>query len=343
MLVRRRAALEPAMRKSKPNACPIGPTAALLAVLSALPAAPAEAQPNPLDAIVGVQATIPADARTARILGTEREGSGVVIDEAGLILTIGYLIMESSETAIELPGGGKIPAEVVAYDYDSGFGLLRPLSPIDVVPIRFGDSAALAERSQVLVASSGASATPAYVVSRRDFAGYWEYLLPDAIFTAPPHAGFGGAALIGADGRLLGIGSLIVGDAAEIDRPIPGNMFVPIDALKPILKDLIAHGRAATPPRPWLGLYTEEVRGRLFVNRVAPDGPAAAAGLAINDVIVAVEGTAVRSQADFYRKIWALGESGVAVPLTVMTEEGLTEITVTSGDRYDYLKLDPTY
>lgn len=320
-----------------------GRTAAAVAVLLVLLAAPAAAQVNPLNAIVGVHATIPSDARTAEVLGTEREGSGVVIDEAGLVLTIGYLIMESNETAIELSEGGKVPAEVVAYDYDSGFGLLRPLTPIDVAPIQFGSSAELEERSQVLVASSGDSATPAYVVSRRDFAGYWEYLLPDAIFTSPPHAGFGGAALIGADGRLLGIGSLIVGDAAEIDHPMPGNMFVPIDALKPILEDLIANGRATTPPRPWLGLYTEEVRGRLFVNRVAPEGPAAAAGLAINDVIVAVEGATVRGQADFYRKIWALGESGVSVPLTVMTDEGLTEITITSGDRYDYLKLNPTY
>jgi len=331
------------MTKPRPNPSRMRPTIALLASLLALLATPTVAQINPLEAIVGVHATIPADARTAEVLGTEREGSGVVIDEAGLVLTIGYLIMESNEAAIELPAGGKVPAEVVAYDYDSGFGLLRPLSPIDVAPIQFGSSDELEERSQVLVASSGDSATPAYVVSRRDFAGYWEYLLPNAIFTAPPHTGFGGAALIGPDGRLLGIGSLIVGDAAAVDHPLPGNMFVPIDALKPILEDLIANGRAATPPRPWLGLYTEEVRGRLFVNRVAPDGPAATAGLAINDVIVAVEGATVRGQADFYRKIWALGESGVSVPLTVMTDDGLAEITVTSGDRYDYLKLNPTY
>ncbi len=255
-------------------------TATWLAVLVlAAGIAPALAA-SPLDAVVGVRAEIPSDARTAGVLGTEREGSGVVIDEDGLVLTIGYLIMESSSAEIILQDERRVPADVVAYDYDSGFGLLRPLSPIGVDPVELGDSGELAEQSAVLVASfeGRGKPTPAFVVSRRDFAGYWEYLLPDAIFTSPPHQSFGGAALLGADGRLLGVGSLFVGDAAGEDTTLPGNMFVPIDALKPIYGDLLKDGRAATPPRPRLGIYAEEHRGRLFVNRVAPEGPAAAAG-----------------------------------------------------------------
>ncbi|MCG8354184.1 MAG: S1C family serine protease [Kiloniellales bacterium] len=318
---------------------------ALAALLSLILAGPftSPAAANPLDAIVGVRAEIPPDARTAEVLGTEREGSGVVIDADGLVLTIGYLIMESSSAEIVLRDDRRVPAEVVAYDYDSGFGLLRPLAPLGLAPIELGESDDLRPESQVLVASHEIrdKPTPAYVMSRRDFAGYWEYLMPNAIFTAPPHPGFGGAALIGPDGRLLGIGSLYVGDAAIENRPLPGNMFVPIEALTPILDELKDKGRASSA-RPWLGVYAEEHRGHLFVNRVAPEGPAAAAGLQADDVIVAVDGRKVSGLADFYRKLWALGDAGVTVPLTVLTRDGMTEIPVGSGDRYDYLRLEPS-
>ena len=311
--------------------------------------APAVSRPaalaGPLESVVGVEARVPADARTARSLGTRREGSGVVIDAKGLVLTIGYLILEADSVDIVLPGERKVPAEVVAYDYDSGFGLLRALGRLELEPVELGSSAGAVIDSQTLVVSSGfrQDLTPAMVVSRREFAGYWEYLLTSAIFTAPPHQGFGGAALFGPDGRLLGIGSLFVGDAAAEDQPLPGNMFVPIDELKPILDDLLAKGRRSGPQRPWLGITTEEVRGRLFVSRVSPGGPAAAAGVMPGDIVISVKQEPVRGMADFYRKVWALGDSGVDVPLTLLKGDGLAEVGVTSGDRYDYLKLKPSY
>lgn len=320
--------------------------ASLLLVLALAPwiARHAEAA-NPLDAVVGVRATVPGDARTAAVLGTRREGSGAVIDDNGLVLTIGYLILEAVHAEIVLPGERIIPADVVAYDYDTGFGLLRALAPLEIAPIALGSAADLAPETQALVAASGGPepVVGAVVVSRRDFAGYWEYLLPDAIFTAPPHLAFGGAALIGRDGALLGIGSLIVGDAGGPGSQIAGNMFVPIDALQPILADLLTHGRSAAPARPWLGLYSEEVRDRLFVSRTAPGGPADAAGLQAGDVIVAVKDEPVSDMADFYRKVWALGEAGAEIPLTVLRPDGLSGITVRSGDRYDYLKLRQSY
>ena len=299
----------------------------------------------PLDAVVGVRATIPDDARTATVLGTQRAGSGIVIGADGLVLTIGYLIMEAISAELVLPGDRTVPAEVVAYDYETGFGLLRAIAPLDIAPIEFGNSAELAVDSQVLVVgSSGAQPViGAAVVSRREFAGYWEYLLPDAIFTVPPHFEFGGAALIGRDGRLLGIGSLIVADAAGSERPLRGNMFVPIDALKPILPDLTAEGRSKVPPRPWLGIISEDVRGRLFINRVAPGGPAAKAGLTKDDIIIGVAGQKVSGLADFYRKVWALGQAGTEVPLTVLTRDGVSEVTVISASRYDHLKLKPSF
>ena len=325
---------------SRDNVHPRVSWLAVAACLISLPFGASEAPAGPLDAVVGVRASIPADARTAETLGTERQGSGVVIRADGLVLTIGYLILEAERAELVLPGGREVPAEVLAYDYDSGFGLLQALAPLGIEPVAFGESAGLGEDSRVLVASFAGpeAATPAYVVSRRDFAGYWEYLLPDAIFTAPPHRFFGGAALFGPDGRLLGIGSLMVGDAAE-DRALPGNMSVPIDALKPILGEMLAHGRAARPARPWLGLITEELRGRLFVTRVAPGGPAAAAGLAADDIVLGVADKPVASPADFYRKVWALGDAGVEVPLTVLRGAEVARIPVASGDRYDYLKL----
>ena len=317
--------------------------AAATAVFCLLSATPAAA--NPLDSLVGVRANIPADARTAETLGRERAGSGVVIDKDGLVLTIGYLIMESTSAEVLLPDGRDVPAEVAAYDYDTGFGLLRPLTPLEIEPIELGSAKSFSEDSRVLVASFDGeiSTTPAIVVSRRDFAGYWEYLLPNAIFTSPPHRGFGGAALLGPQGKLVGIGSLVVGDALPEQQPLPGNMFVPIDALKPILDELLRHGRSAGSGRPWLGLFSEVHRGNVFVTRVAPDGPAAQAGVEADDIIVAVDGKRVRDLLEFYRAVWALGTPGVTVPLTLLDDEGMRDIEIRSADRYDYLKLKTTY
>jgi len=298
---------------------------------------------NPLQAVVGVHAEVPPNARTADSLGTERAGGGVVIGEDGLVLTIGYLIMEALHTEIIDQQGKVVPAEVVAYDYETGFGLLRPLARLDAPPIELGDSTQLPEKTRVLVAGPDGP-SPAMVVSRREFAGYWEYLLPDAIFTAPPYRSFGGAALIGADGRLLGIGSLIVADAAGPGESLPGNMFVPISALGPIMDDLLREGRSTRVSRPWLGLYTQEVGGHVLINRVAPGGPAAQAGVRANAIVTAVGSEQVSTLAEFYRAIWAMGDPGVEVPLTLLESgRGAREVSVTSGNRYDYLRLDPTF
>ncbi len=327
----------------------LGRTAATLAAfLAVFTAVPAVAQ-SPLESVVAIHATVPADARTAEALGTEREGSGVVIGPDGLVLTIGYLILEAISAEITLQDQRVVPAEVVAYDFETGFGLLRPLADTGVPQITLGDSTPLQQDNPVLIASFATAgsqtptATAAYVVSRREFAGYWEYLLPDAIFTAPPHLSFGGAALIGPDGRLLGIGSLFVSDAVGPGVRMAGNMFVPIDALKPILDDLRAHGQSRSPHRPWLGVFTEEVRGHLFVYHVAPGGPAAAAGLRPDDVILEVNGGPVEGMADFYKRVWALGGPGVEVPITVLSGGRVQEMAITAGDRYNYLKLNPSF
>lgn len=302
--------------------------------------------PELLDGIVRIETTVPAEARSAASLGTERDGSGVVIDGDGLILTIGYLVMEADSIVIETAKGKRFPASLVAYDHETGFGLIRSALPPGVPPVPLGTSAGVEQKQPVLVATSGgaADAMGAFVVDRRDFAGYWEYLLPDAIFTSPPHPRFGGAALLDAKGMLIGIGSLIVGDALrDGDRLYPGNMFIPVDALKPIMADLVASGRAARKARPWLGITSREIQGRLLVQNVPEDGPAWKAGVRAGDLVVGVAGEPVGSLADFYRKVWSLGEPGTDVPLLVVRGNAPMELTVHSIDRYRWLKLRPTY
>ena len=291
-------------------------------------------------AVVKVQTRAVPGARSSATLGPEREGSGIVIGDGGLILTIGYLLVEADEVSIVDARGRTLPARVIAYDHATGLGLVKSVVPFDVAAMPLGDSARLAEREPMMIVNGGGAdeATLAFVVSKRRFSANWEYLLDQAIFTSPPAANWSGAALVGKDGRLYGVGSLIVRDATAGEPGLPGNMFVPIDALKPILDDLIRTGRRAGPPRPWLGVAADEVQGRLVVSRVSPDGPADEAGIEAGDIILAVGGEGVRTQADFYRKVWARGGAGSEVPLRVLQGIDLKELRVKSIDRVDYFR-----
>jgi S1-C subfamily serine protease len=318
----------------------------LVVVLLAPPGARAvEIETSPFAAVVKVNVTVSGEARSAAVLGSEREGSGVLIDGSGLILTIGYLIMEASEATVETADGRTFAAQPVAYDHESGFGLLRTLKPLDIKPIELGDSKKLQERDAVLISGHGGKdeAAPAYVVSRRDFAGPWEYLLENALFTAPAYANFGGAALIDSTGKLVGIGSLLVPDAIFPGVALQGNMFVPIEKLTPILADLLANGRNAGPRRPWIGLRGDEYRGHLFVDGVTPGAPAAKAGLKRGDLVLGVAGKPIAGMADFYRKMWRVGGPGATVPLQVLDGMTVREVLVKSIDRYDWYKAGPTY
>ena len=326
----------------------------LLAVLLGSAAASATDPPpvgTPIDrdaffaAIVTVQTRALPDARSAATLGAVREGTGVVIGKDGLILTIGYLIVEADDVRIVDDEGHVHPARVVAYDHSTGLGLVQPIAPFDIAPLKLGDSSKLAENDPVLIVNHGGrdEATRAVVVSRRPFTGSWEYLLDRAIFTSPPTLSWSGAALIGTDGSLLGVGSLIVRDASEGTPHLPGNMFVPIEALKPILADLIKTGRRAGPARPWLGLSADEIQGRLVVDRVSPEGPADQAGVQSGDIILAVGGEGVRSQGEFYRKVWGRGAAGSEIPLRVLQGIDIHEIRIRSIDRTDYFRQKPIY
>ncbi|NQW11341.1 MAG: serine protease [Alphaproteobacteria bacterium] len=303
---------------------------------------PRAAEPNPLRAVVGIQASIPSDARTAGSLGTERRGGGVLIDGAGLVLTIGYLILEAESVAVEDAAGRRIPAEIVAYDHETGFGLVRALGPVDGQPVRLGAFGSISPGHALLAAGPG-FARPTVLIDRRPFAGGWEYLLEAALYTSPPIPNFGGAALFDTEGQLVGIGSLLIGDVSGDGAGIPGNLFVPIDLLAPILGDLLAFGRSTTPAHPWIGLYPNEVDGALVVGRVSPGGPAAAAGIRVGDIILGVADEPVRAMEVLWRRLRALGHAGVDIPLKVMSDGIVRDVTVMSRDRHDWLKLRRSY
>jgi S1-C subfamily serine protease len=296
-----------------------------------------------LSAVVRVKTFINPDARTTENLGHERIGSGIVIDGNGLVLTIGYLMVEAHAAEIRTNDGRNVPANVVGYDNETGFGLLQAISPLKVRPMAFGKSAEVRERDQVLAASFGGRGglAPALIVAKREFAGNWEYLLDEALFTAPAHSDWSGAALITREGKLVGVGSLIVNDATGKGGG-PGNMYVPIDLLPPILGELMSDGRVSAPAKPWLGMNAGERGGNLFVGRVTAGGPAEKAGLRRGDLILGVNGAPPTGLADFYRKIWAQGAAGVSVPLDVQQGNEKKRIEIRSINRMDHLKLKST-
>jgi S1-C subfamily serine protease len=312
-------------------------------LLFSLPAHAAQTAEDILKAVVQVRAIIPKDAHTASTLGTEREGNGVVIDTKGYILTIGYLIAEAEN--IEVIGLEEKPvtATFVGYDHTTGFGLIKTEKPLNVAPMKIGKSSEVKEGDPVLVAGHGGAdaVQVARVISRKEFTGYWEYLLEDAIFTAPAYSNFGGAALIDRDGKLLGIGSLFTQIMIPGLASIPCNVFVPIDLLNPILNDLKTTGRSSKAPRPWLGINAEEAHGRVFLTRVTLGGPAEKAGLKPGDLILTVNKKPVTGLADFYRKVWSLGNAEVDVSLSILQGIEIRNITVHSTDRYQFLRLKP--
>ncbi len=291
-----------------------------------------------LTSVVGLHSIIPADAFSADSLGTERAGNGVLIDD-GLVLTIGYLITEAEAVWLHLGDGRVVQGHALGLDPESGFGLVQALGGIDLAPLPLGSSAAAQIGDRVVLGGAGGRtrSVASQIAARQEFAGYWEYLLDDAIFTQPAHPNWGGTGLISNRGELIGIGSL------QLERERDGksdyvNMIVPIDLLKPVLEDLRSFGRVNRPARPWLGMYSTEIENKLVVVGISAKGPAAGAELKAGDVILAVSGEKISSQAQFYRKLWSLGPAGVDVPLTIYHEGVTFDVVLASTDRAKLLK-----
>ena len=299
---------------------------------------------NAANAVVGVKVKALPNARSNETLGEERTGSGILIRDDGLVLTIGYLIMEADQVEVMDAAGTTVPAAVVAYDHATGFGLLKPLGKLAVKPIRLGTSGPVSQMDRLMIVTGGGEQTIsiATVVSKRQFAGYWEYLIPDAIFTAPPRLDHSGAALINKDGELVGVGSLFVMDALTPGEKLPGNMFVPVDLLKPVLDELVRTGGQQAGRRPWLGVNSLEENGRVTVMHVNEESPADKAGVAAGDIILSVDGEAVESLEKFYGKLWRPGaKPGNEVHLTLLHGVSLKEVTVRSIDRGEFMRQKP--
>lgn len=282
--------------------------------------------------LVAVRANVPDDAFTAQTLGTEREGSGVVIRDNGLVLTIGYLITEAEEVWLTRHDGKVVAAHALAYDQETGFGLVQALGPLDLPALPLGESAAAKVGDPIMLIDGVGQSVEGEIVARQEFAGYWEYLLDDAIFTAPAHPSWGGAALVDSNGAVLGIGSLRLQmatgeDVADI------NMIVPIDILKPILDDLVKRGGVQKPPRPWIGAFTAEHNGNVVVMSVSDGGPADQAGLRKGDIISDLRNKEVESLSEFYRTLWSVGPVGTEFPMRVVRDGRETWLRVKAGDR----------
>ncbi len=311
---------------------------------------PPEDQPKPADyaydldaavsAVVGLRSVVPEDAFTAQTLGTERAGNGVVIRNAGLVLTIGYLISEAESIWLSPMAGPPVPGHALAYDQETGFGLVQALAKLDLPALPIGNSGLASVGERVVVAGAGGRqrSVAARIVAKQEFAGYWEYVIDEAIFTAPAHPNWGGTALIGPAGDLLGIGSLQLEQGRQ--KGVSGhlNMIVPIDLLKPILDDLMRQGRPNHPPRPWLGFYAAEVEDRIVVIGLADRGPAQRAGLRTGDVVLTVAGEDVSDLADMFRRIWSLGPAGVEVPMQIDRDGRTIDQKITSSDRSRFFK-----
>ncbi len=302
-------------------------------------------EPNPEDwnfdleetlkSVVGLRSTVPPDAHSAERLGTERAGNGCVISTEGLVVTVGYLVTEAESTWLVAHDDRVIPADVVGRDTDTGFALVQALEPLGVEPLRLGRSGDIAVGERVVVAAAGGitQAEDAKVVAKQEFAGYWEYLLDEAIYTTPPHPHWAGTAMISGDGGLCGIGSLYVQQVTQNRTPMDVNMMIPIDLLPPIIDDLVRFGAVNRPSRPWIGMQAAEFGENLVVVGLTDNGPAEAADIRVGDVVVGVGATPVESLGDLFRGIWDLGHAGVQVPLNIFRNGEQIEVRIKSRDR----------
>ena len=295
------------------------------------------------NSVVAVKVKAIADARSNETLGEEREGSGVIIGD-GLVLTIGYLVLEADQVQVTDSQGLTVPATLVAQDHATGFGIVKPMGRIHGSPIRMGSAQGVSplDRMMIVTGGDGQNISIATVVSRRQFAGYWEYLIDDAIFTSPPRLDHSGAALINQEGELVGVGSLFVLDALTPGERLPGNMFVPVDLLRPVLEEMVRTGAQQAGRRPWLGVNSLEEDGRVKVVQVNDESPAALAGIVAGDIILSIDGQPVQSLEAFYQALWTRGPAGVNVVLTVLHGPMTREVTVRSIDRAEFARKRPT-
>lgn len=296
-----------------------------------------------LRAIHLIRTRAPEDGFTVQSLGSERTGHAVLIDERGLLLTIGYLVIEAESVWLVDADGVAVEGHVIGADTETGFGLVQMLGRPNNAPLKIGTAMDLNVGDPAILAGFGGcgQSISVEVVGRREFAGYWEYLLDNAIFTSPPHPFWGGSALIGMDGTLKGIGSLFVQESEASDEggePREGNMIVPIDLIHGVKDELMKHGQRLSPPRPWLGMFSAESSSKVVVAGLWDGGPADKAGLEAGDLILEIAGQPVEYMAQMYKTIWGLGPASTTIPMTLFRDKRIVEVEVESANRSDYYK-----
>ena len=294
------------------------------------------------DAVIGVRAVAAENAHSSASLGQVREGSGVVIGQDGVVLTIGYIIIEADQVELLLDDGRIVPARVLAYDDATGFGLLQALTPLRLAPVPLGSAVAVRPGDSLMTVSGGedGSVSAAHLLSRRAFVGHWEYRSDGALFTGPARTDHSGAGLFNGRGELIGIGSLYVADALGTPQGprVPGNMFVPVDLLKPVLDELRRDGRSRASHRAWMGINAIEQGGQVSVLRVSDDSPADAAGVQPGDRIIAIDGIAVAALDGLWQSLWSGGAAEREVTLQIRRGAETKTLRLHTVDRTDTLR-----
>ena len=287
-----------------------------------------------MQSVVGVQTRSDEQASTARTLGQQRQGSGVVI-APDTVLTIGYLLLEAETVDLIDHQGRRIPGQVRAVDNASGLGLVRALVPLRLEAVPLGDSDTLPVPGKLWTLGQRESELTALeLVARQPFAAGWEYLLEAPLMTLPAVNNWSGAGLFDLSGQLVGIGSLLVPDVFGDRLALPGNLYVPVNLLKDPLPELLRTGKRPGPAPSWLGISSQALPGGgLGVMRVSPDSPAAQSGIMVGDTLLALQGQTLVSLADFYRRLSALGPAGSPLTLSIRRQGQVRQIEVISGDR----------
>jgi S1-C subfamily serine protease len=280
-------------------------------------------------ATVAVAVEVPETHPSAAILGTERLGTGVVVDRAGLLLTVNYVVIGASSVEVTLLDETRVDGRVVAHDFASGLAVIEisahGLAALDLCP-----SSALGVGQDIfIVAAAGENkrrANSGMITSIAPFDAYWDYSLDRAITTTAMNPGLGGAPLLDSHGRVAGIASL---DLNEIGR---FTLAIPVDDFLTHRNELLQHGRRVSrPARAWVGLYCYTFRDHVVIAGVLPGTPAEQAGLAAGDVVLTVDGQTIANRHELYSALW-LHRPGDVLEFRVFRNNAVKRLAVPSGD-----------
>lgn len=286
-------------------------------------------------ATVSIRSVTPQRHPSARLLGTERMGSGAIIDAEGHILTVGYVVMGARTIEVTLPDQQQFPATLVCQDFESGIAILQtPARDLPTVPL--GHSSSLKEGDKVIIVAATDQtqrmASPGFISALRPFEAYWEYMLDQAILTTAMNPGFGGGPLLDSLGQMIGVLSLNLNSTKEM------TLAIPIDLFHRVKEGVFTFGSITDRrPRPWVGMYSEPVEGGVAVIGLIPNGPASRAGMEVKDVILEVNNAEATGRRELYELMWR-NRAGDELTFTVQRGEEVLDIRVTSMDRAEFYR-----